>query len=885
MAAYNVEEEIAAFFKKTTASRANYEEKARSLTGSDRVLAIPIQGSSSYSMYAGASLEHVVQCRPRSLALKMDMYDLARNIHGPLVPAVQSHGELGGSDANEEAQNDGREPLVVYLMTRLPGVTELDFALSRNVSQDCPEFFPFRQNLFTDLASFFARSWLAPQSVSSEYRENLKAEYGRDLNRLLNDLPDQFKPHAEATVRPFGLDLHFLQRFAGAMHLSNGWSRFPDYDAVEETFWAAFTRQVGSLGDQTIRNIKRARVLGVLLSHGFTSRLANQPEPVVLKDDDHGRYQMMYLDGYLINPATRLDGTLHEAAPPTNSAASVRDDARFSRCSRRRTLTITVELETTTTMTQLTGLPAELLHQIFSWLDPRDLGALPRVCQVLNNHVKGNWKLCQDVYLNHLDKPQNNNNIDWEQALHDFVRLKLICDRPAASDKESELPFVHKTVTDLLDRASSRGYTNDNSNTHSASRNADFLRQLFGSSESTRAAFLERSFLFERVRCERPLAFPRSGNDDAGAAAAAAAETHQRSARLHCLYGAPILNVGRLRSTRTYPFACSTVYDMRGHTERTGWGPFRDDGSGKVDWEKVEAVMVVLGYNIQSKRFVSKLFSDVWNTPFSGSWSQSFMQTPALSPAHEPSSLELSDPYGVTGTWYRVVCFLDYNDFFNYNFPMGDPFPENLPRPGISVGEATRLIILKLHITRIEPPGPEDGQALPVVHFAGDSRLLDDGWDANGASELKGTVRLTKEGEVRWTSTSIYNGEERWKSEGIQVGGVRSARGVLGFWFDSEYDAHGPVGPTAIWKASDSEAPYGKIADILPTGFLAYSALVSVEDSDPEGEMDYTADEEDEEEEEMEIDVDLLRGELPALLLDANMEILTAPPAEDDMND
>ncbi|KAH8718950.1 hypothetical protein HC256_003574 [Beauveria bassiana] len=549
-------------------------------------------------------------------------------------------------------------------------------------------------------------------------------------------------------------------------------------------------------------------------------------------------------------------------------------------------------------MTQLTGLPAELLHQIFSWLDPRDLGALPRVCLVLNNHVKGNWKLCQDVYLNHLDKPQNNNNIDWEQALHDFVRLKLICDRPAASDKvqkasisrknESELPFVHKTVTDLLDRASSRGYTNDNSNTHSASRNADFLRQLFGSSESTRAAFLERSFLFERVRCERPLAFPRSGNNDAGAAAAAAAaaaETHQRSARLHCLYGAPILNVGRLRSTRTYPFACSTVYDMRGHTERTGWGPFRDDGSGKVDWEKVEAVMVVLGYNIQSKRFVSKLFSDVWNTPFSGSWSQSFMQTPALSPAHEPSSLELSDPYGVTGTWYRVVCFLDYNDFFNYNFPMGDPFPENLPRPGISVGEATRLIILKLHITRIEPPGPEDGQALPVVHFAGDSRLLDDGWDANGASELKGTVRLTKEGEVRWTSTSIYNGEERWKSEGIQVGGVRSARGVLGFWFDSEYDAHGPVGPTAIWKASDSEAPYGKIADILPTGFLAYSALVSVEDSDPEGEMDYTADEEDEEEEEMEIDVDLLRGELPALLLDANMEILTAPPAEDDMND
>lgn len=99
----------------------------------------------------------------------------------------------------------------------------------------------------------------------------------------------------------------------------------------------------------------------------------------------------------------------------------------------------------------------------------------------------------------------------------------------------------------------------------------------------------------------------------------------------------------------------------------------------------------------------------------------------------------------------------------------------------------------------------------------------------------------------------------------------------MGFWFDSDYDAHGPIGPTAIWKASDSEASYVQITDILPTGFLAYSALVSADDSDPEGEMDYMADEEDEEEEELEIDYETLRGELPALLLDANMEVV--PPA------
>lgn len=135
---------------------------------------------------------------------------------------------------------------------------------------------------------------------------------------------------------------------------------------------------------------------------------------------------------------------------------------------------------------------------------------------------------------------------------------------------------------------------------------------------------------------------------------------------------------------------------------------------------------------------------------------------------------------------------------------------------------------------------------------------------------------------MRWSSSSFYSGQERWKTDGIQVGGVRSARGVLGFWFDSEFDRHGPVGPTATWKASDSDAPYGRISDILPTGFLAYSALASADDSDPESQMDYSAEEEEEEDEELEIDFETLQGELPALLLDANLEIVTSVPAAEE---
>jgi hypothetical protein len=50
----------------------------------------------------------------------------------------------------------------------------------------------------------------------------------------------------------------------------------------------------------------------------------------------------------------------------------------------------------------LTLLPAEILHGIFSWLEPKDLASLPLCCRFFNSYVKGNHRLCRDIYLNHL---------------------------------------------------------------------------------------------------------------------------------------------------------------------------------------------------------------------------------------------------------------------------------------------------------------------------------------------------------------------------------------------------------------------------------------------------------------------------------------------------
>ncbi|KAF7562514.1 hypothetical protein G7046_g1626 [Stylonectria norvegica] len=511
----------------------------------------------------------------------------------------------------------------------------------------------------------------------------------------------------------------------------------------------------------------------------------------------------------------------------------------------------------------LTVLPAEILHHILQWLYPADLGTLPRVCRALHSFVKADGKLYRDIYLRNLDEPKDV-NLDWARELHDLVRLQTICRRPDAADKKHELGFVHDTVTRLLKNASPSGEEQDWPTTYLPSHNAALVTQLF-ESDSTIEAFLQRSFLFERVRNEvhHPIRFDGVPK-----------EVHQQSAKLHCLYGKPILNVGRLRSKRTYPYACSKVYDLRQYTTRTMWGPFMNDDTDRVDWEKVEAILIVLGHNINKTWSDTLGFRDVWDNPFCGSWSGSHDASSRGAAAilwrTVSAPLDAKDPYGVTGTWYRVVCFLDYNDFFSYNFDAGDLIGPDTPRPALDVGEALRLIIMTIRVTGIEAPGPDDGQDLPVVHFRGVSRAMEADLDDDLEITTRGSVRLTKEGEVRWTTFSIFHSQERWRSEGIQVGGVRSARGVVGNWFDSDYDMHGPAGPTAFWKAVGPKPAMSVLADDFPGEEVPFE-FGELDSSDLDAEMGDTADEEDD-------DVDDIEGvevanELPGLLHDAELDV------------
>jgi hypothetical protein len=88
-------------------------------------------------------------------------------------------------------------------------------------------------------------------------------------------------------------------------------------------------------------------------------------------------------------------------------------------------------------------------------------------------------------------------------------------------------------------------------------------------------------------------------------------------------------------------------------------------------------------------------------------------------------------------TLFQIVCFLDYSDFFHFNFTTRN-VPDSVTMPPLHAGEATRLIIMEVKVVRIDPPGPDEHPDWPIVHYEGQSRSLDDIFDDNANSDLRG---------------------------------------------------------------------------------------------------------------------------------------------------
>ena len=141
---YSLDVAIAEFFSQTSASREACDNKAKDLVGG-KVVPVTVQGNCSYSVYAGPEFEFVVQFRLKSLMLKSEIVALAREIYGSLAPNASFHGQLG---------EDGKEPLFVYVMNRIQGISYLDFVLANGFPENSDENFNWRKTLMSDVAQY-----------------------------------------------------------------------------------------------------------------------------------------------------------------------------------------------------------------------------------------------------------------------------------------------------------------------------------------------------------------------------------------------------------------------------------------------------------------------------------------------------------------------------------------------------------------------------------------------------------------------------------------------------------------------------------------------------------------------------------------------------------
>ncbi|KAI9685746.1 MAG: hypothetical protein M1822_004306 [Bathelium mastoideum] len=454
-------------------------------------------------------------------------------------------------------------------------------------------------------------------------------------------------------------------------------------------------------------------------------------------------------------------------------------------------------------MLSLLSLPTEVLHTILTEVNHTDLASLSQTCGVLHRFIKHDALLWKQTYLSAFDKPirdPQSSEPDWKSKIQRIVTLQKILQSPNPDVKRENLDWVVEEISSLLHGAAHCARPSPNPDAgrcvsnQNNSRNVALLTDLFDSDHQVNINNLVcGSSLFEKSGY--PTMRPYETE-----------EQRQNAAKLHVLYGVPVDLVGVKEAT--HPFARSRIYDLRYYTDKTRWGPFSRDGNMDIDWEDLEAVLILIAYNFRIfRKRTNGAVAEMWDEPFAGI-------APDAWPIVKEPELPLEDPYGCHGTWMRVVCFLDYTDLYAFNFTdeaARHKDPREHPKDPLNNEEAIRLITCKLTVTSIEKPGPEDGQDLPAVHFRGNSRSRHTGWDPNADSKLRGVVRLMKNGHIRWTTWSIFHGEERWRSEGIQIGGIRSARGIVGNWFDKDFDLQGPVGPTAFWKISDKIVDDDKI--------------------------------------------------------------------------
>ncbi|TFK76733.1 hypothetical protein BDN72DRAFT_829885 [Pluteus cervinus] len=419
--------------------------------------------------------------------------------------------------------------------------------------------------------------------------------------------------------------------------------------------------------------------------------------------------------------------------------------------------------------------PVELIERVLIASCPQDVASFSMTCSAAYHlvHRSTDQFLWRQLFLLHpFDDPRRSlahdeskapDSIDWKSELLRRMKARMIAfsQPPLIYEHKRALETFIAMVGEALPAKDSQ-----ESRTNEPSHNLLWLHDVLDKSRILDSTPLpNEARLYARLRSYLALTLD-TGKDE---------KTQAR------------LRKRRVKS-RSY------VYDLRKYNSETSWGPYM--AHGRVNWVHVEHLMNVVLMNLGE---------------LPGTWAHTKppLGLQATRPYSAPGIRSSVDWAGIEGTWRRYVCFMDYRDLFAFNYPPNeahDPAVFEDPR----FREATKLIEVKLRIVsrqamRFHLPPSTDRLAgpdprYPPLCFSGSAK----GVQGNEAV-IEGMVRMGVDGVARWQFVSVYDGYTQWSSDGIQVGNVGSAMGVVGVWTTALHDQGDPVGPFWLWKVEEDD--------------------------------------------------------------------------------
>jgi hypothetical protein len=265
----------------------------------------------------------------------------------------------------------------------------------------------------------------------------------------------------------------------------------------------------------------------------------------------------------------------------------------------------------------LANIPPETVEEILIHCNPFEISAFARTSRAHRKIVyKGGQHLWRSLLLNyplddprncvdHLDRPvlASSEEFDWRREVQRIVRARGVARKPQRA-RPHEAEAIFQTLLDVANRYA----------------RLDPFRSLLHVTANTRFLHKVLPSLLEYNGWQLSV------------------HEEQMRGRLHTLYGLTRTD----RKPESHLASRAFVYDLARYTARNDFGPFAEDGSGRVNWVHMRAIQHVVAMHVDIEQGANVVPGD-----FSAFACQPLSHISASEIVDSP----VQDWAGVSGVW------------------------------------------------------------------------------------------------------------------------------------------------------------------------------------------------------------------------------------------